>query len=68
MIEVILSNGDRAEAVDPASAVACALQLMYDAADRFQHQSRETASFLVDGRVVRAGVTRQVLYHERNAS
>lgn len=68
MIEVILSNGDRAEAESPAGAVVAAITLMDDAAARWQHQARETASFYVDGRLVRAGLNRQILCHERNAS
>lgn len=61
-IEVILTNGDRAEATTPEGALVAALTLMDDASARSAYAMRGlTASFLVDGRLVREGVRRATL-------
>lgn len=60
MIEVVLTNGDRAEAATAEGAVVAARTLMQDAADRSAYGGHGlTASFHVDGRLVREGVRRE---------
>lgn len=56
-IEVILSNGDRATALSPEAAIVAAKTLIRDADEtRPWGIRRETASFYVDGFLVRDGV------------
>lgn len=61
MIEVLLSTGDRAEADDPESAVVAARTMMDDARDRDVPSRLLSASFYVDGRLVRGDVRRSAL-------
>lgn len=60
MIEVhVQPTGDWAEAEDPEAAKTCARELLKDA--REQGCGHPTASFIVDGKLVRSGVTRAEL-------
>lgn len=59
MIEVLLSNGDRAECETPEEAVFAARTLMDDAWEANPVQGNHpTVTFLVDGRAVRSNLTR----------
>lgn len=57
MIEVTISNGDSAEADDPEAAIYAAQVLIREASSVLAYGSRLTASFHVDGRLVRNGVS-----------
>lgn len=57
MIEVVLSNGDSAEAETPAEAIFAARHLMQEAVDHGSATLRLlTASFYTGSRFVREGV------------
>jgi hypothetical protein len=65
MIEILLSNGDRAEADDPESAVRAARQLIDDNFDALPVQGRGrglTVTFLVEGAFVRSVDAREISY------
>jgi hypothetical protein len=57
VIEVVISNGDSAEAETPEEAVYAAQVLIREAQERGTYYSRPTASFFVDGRLVRERVS-----------
>jgi hypothetical protein len=59
MIEVILSNGDSAEAETPEAAVFAAETLYREATTNYY--DRPTISFFVDGKCVAADLRRQEL-------
>jgi hypothetical protein len=56
VIDVLLSNGDRAEAPDPRSAIVAARELMHEAADAGAASVLLRASFYVDDSLVRCDV------------
>jgi hypothetical protein len=61
VIEVLLSTGDRAEAEDPESAQVAARTMMDDAESAGAASRFLTASFYVDGKLVRDKVRRSEL-------
>lgn len=60
LIEVLLSNGDRAEAESCEGAMLAARTMMGDASEASAYGGMGlTAAFYVDGRLVREGVRRE---------
>lgn len=60
MIEVILSNGDRAECDEPEEAILAARTLLDDAWEANPVQGNHpTVTIVVDGKMLHTGLTRK---------
>jgi len=53
MIEVVISNGDRAEAPDPEGALLAARTLLNEAVDAGCARVKLSVGFYVDGKLIR---------------